>query len=423
MRILSVLILFNCLLINMAFADEMSELKEQINSLTQAVQGLKSTVESQQKEINSLKGVQSEKPQASAALPAPKPATQARIIPGRFTPEIGVVADIVAESANHGLDKEYVNRVNVREVELVLGSNVDPYSRLDATVAFTEEHEVHLEEAYLTRFDLPFRTTARVGRFMPKIGKAVPIHRDSLDTVDEPFVIQRYFGEEGLHKSGVDLTKILNLPSPSAHQVTVGVLEGGNGEGGTAFGGAKWRPTIYGHLKNYFDINDSTNLEVGLSDAAGSNDKNNNFRVNVLGLDGTLRRIIDPNREIKAQGEVFYLHRKDDPVGEISEDTGEFIATTDPGGNFWGGYGLFDVRLSQLWGTGFRFDCVQPVDRLLANPNKTELGYTGYLTFYQSEFARWRVQFSHIDRTTGAGDNRVYIQGTFAIGEHKHKLQ
>ena len=67
MRILAVLILFSCLflLINTAFADEMSELKEQVRTLTQAVQGLKSTVESQQKEINSLKETSSQ----SAALP------------------------------------------------------------------------------------------------------------------------------------------------------------------------------------------------------------------------------------------------------------------------------------------------------------------------------------------------------------------
>ena len=97
--------------------------------------------------------------------------------------------------------------------------------------------------------------------------------------------------------------------------------------------------------------------------------------------------------------------------------------TTNPGGDFCGGYGLFDVRLSQLWGTGFRFDYVQPVDRLLTDTNKAEVGISAYLTFYQSEFARWRVQFSHLVRTVGDDDNRVFLQGTFAIGEHKHKLQ
>lgn len=97
--------------------------------------------------------------------------------------------------------------------------------------------------------------------------------------------------------------------------------------------------------------------------------------------------------------------------------------TSNHGGNFWGGYGLFDVRLAQQWGTGFRFDCVEPVDRLLSDPNGAEIGYTGYLTFYQSEFARWRAQYSHVNLVGDKNDDRVFLQGTFAIGEHKHKLQ
>ena len=408
MRVIFILILLSCcVMINTAFADEMSDLKEQVKTLTQTVQGLKSTVETQQKEINSLKESQNVTPsfQAQAAHPSSG---------GKFTPEIGAVADMAVDFEKSKFDTENANRVNVREVELVLGSNVDPYSRLDTTIAFTEDHTIDLEEAYLTRFGLPFDATARIGRFKPKIGKMLPVHRDSIDTVDEPLVIQRYFGDEGMNKSGVDLTNILDLPLPSVHQLTIGVLEGGNGDGGTAFGSATRRPMLYGHLKNYFDITDSTNFELGFSDALGSNDNDVSFKTNIVGLDATLRHVINANQDIKLQGETFYLDRRE------AEPT---IGTTDPTGNFWGGYGLFDFRLSSLWGTGLRFDYVEPIDRLLTDPNKAEIGYTGYLTFYQSEFARWRVQVSHIDKTTGENDNRVFLQGTFAIGDHKHKLQ
>lgn len=412
MKAVCVIILIGCcLMVNTAFADEASELKEQISELTRAIKDLKTTVEVQQREIDSLKEAQN----ITARAPVAQAPSQSALVSGKFTPEIGVVVDTAVKFQKSKFDAENSNRLKVREVELVFGSNVDPYSRLDSSIAFTEEDTAELEEAYLTRFGLLFDSTARIGRFRPKIGKVLPFHRDNIDTVDEPFVIQRYFGEEGMSKTGADVTKILDLPAVSVHQAVFGVLEGGNGEGGTAFGSAARRPTLYGHLKNYFDINDSTNFEVGLSDVLGSNDEDKSFKVNVAGLDASLRRILNPNQELKLMGETFYMHRR--------ESIDNLDGTTDPSGNFWGSYGLLDFRLSQLWGTGLRFDYVEPVDRLLADSNKSEKGYTGYLTFYQSEFARWRAQFSHVIRTTGENDSRVFLQGTFAIGDHKHKLQ
>jgi len=386
-----------------------------MQTLIQTVQDLKDIVAEQQKEINALKETQKVQPQVSVAQTTPQQPAQATILPGKLTPEIGAVADMAVKFEKPRFDPDHANQLRVRGLELVLGSNVDPYSRLDATVAFTEEDGAELEEAYLTRFGLPFGTTARIGRFKPRIGKMLPVHRDSIDTVDEPFVIQRYFGEEGMSKTGFDVTRLIDLSLPSVHQVTIGVLQGGNGEGGTAFGAATRRPTLYGHLKNYLDITDTTNVEFGISDALGSNNKDAGFKSNILGFDATLRHALNPLQEVKLQGETFYLHRKE-PIDDLD-------GTTDPGGNFWGSYGLFDFRFSPAWGTGFRFDYVKPVDRLLSDPNKAEIGYTGYLTFYQSEFARWRAQFSHVLRTTGETDNRVFLQGTFAIGEHKHKLQ
>lgn len=327
----------------------------------------------------------------------------------QWLPEIGVVGDVVYTQNSSKEDVEGADRISLRELELVLGSNVDPYSRLDATISFSDTEEPSLEEAYLTRFGLPLATTARLGKFKPKVGKALGIHRDSLDTVDEPLVIQQYFGVEGMNKSGLDFTKQLDLPWPVAQQVTLGVLEGGNGEEGTAFGDTRRRPTAYSHLKNYVDLNDTTGLELGFSHMIGSRDEDSRFEVQVLGSDVTLTHNFNANQTLKLQGEAFNLDRKE---------------TEGFDGNLWGAYALADLRFHPLFSTGFRYDYVQPVDNDRSeNPDKEDVGYTGYLTYYQSEFARWRLQFTHKDMITGKDDNAVYLQGTFAIGEHKHKLQ
>jgi len=339
------------------------------------------------------------------------PAVQSadRSLLGKWNPSIGVVADIVAKLDSPKEDAEGSDRISAREVEIVFGSDIDAYSRLDVTVSFSDFEDAGLEEAYVTRFGLPFDTIARLGKFKPKVGKAIPVHRDSLETVDEPLVIQRYFGAEGYNKAGLDVTTLLQTGLPVTQEVSIGMLEGGNGEEGALFGDTRRRPTMYSHLKNYVDISDETNAEWGFSYLAGSRDEDADFEVQVLGSDLTLKHQLSANQALKLQGEVFNVNR------EETED--------DLDGNIWGWYGLADLRVAPQWSVGFRYDNVQPVDNPLENLQEEDTGYTGYVTFSQSEFARWRVQASQFDLSDGNKDTQIMLQGTFAIGEHKHKIQ
>ena len=76
------------------------------------------------------------------------------------------------------------------------------------------------------------------------------------------------------------------------------------------------------------------------------------------------------------------------------------------------------------FGVGGRFDYVEPIDLDPAvRIRHGDVAYSGYLTFYQSEFARWRLQWRHTDFARGGDDNTIFLQGTVAIGVHKHQLQ
>ena len=379
-----------------------SEVRAQ-SSLEDEVKGMKVQLEMMQNKINQLEAkVLNQQTQMDQKV------TTARAPTSKWTPEIGVVADTVLTSSSSKVDENGANRLSLRELELVLGSNVDPYSRLDATISFSDTENPSLEEAYLTRFALPLDVTARVGKFKPKIGKVVGAHRDSLDTVDEPLVIQRYFGAEGMNKSGLDFTKTLSLPWPVTQQLVFGVLEGGNGDGGTAFGTVRRAPTVYSHLKNYMELSDTTGFEFGLSHMAGSGGDQPGFNVQVLGADMTLIQHFGSVQTLKWQNEVFNLNRQ---------------KSVDVDGNLWGAYGLLDYHFYPQWSVGGRYDYAQLVNNPRTNPHSADLGQTGYLTFYQSEFARWRFQYTHTNFATGKDDHAVYLQGTFAIGDHKHKLQ
>ncbi len=402
-------------------ADELALLREQVQQLTGTVQQLTATVQAQQERLAQLERPGAPGPQAAVQPPrsAAGAPSSGRALLTSMNPEIGVVGDIVGQLSESSADGEGNDTITAREVEVVFGHPIDPYSRLDVTLAFPELEAAELEEASVTHWGLPGEIRTRLGRFKPKVGKAIAIHRDSLDTVDEPLVVQRYFGTEGMSRTGVDFSGFLPVPwTAVVHELTGGLLEGGVGEGGTLFGETKRRPSFYAHLKNFWDIAEMTNAELGLTYLLGSKDADSDYEVDALGIDATMVHYVTPANKLKWQNEL-YLQQRDETV-TVAEDG----STTSVPNTPWGFYSLLDYRLSPRFGVGGRMDYVEPVDAdqaILAR--NADTAWSGYLTFYQSEFSRWRLQFTHTDFARGGDDNTIFAQATVAIGVHKHQLQ
>jgi len=402
--------------------------EQQVETLTQDVQGLRrlveqlqATVQTQQQHIAELERANTQ-PRLTAGAPS-VPAVPSGGAGGAnlsaFNPEIGVVADMLGQLSESSKDGDGNDKLSVREVELIFGHPIDPYSRFDSTITFSDFENPGIEEAYITHWGLPGEIKAKLGRMRPKIGKASAVHSDVLDTVDEPLVVQRYLGNEGLFRTGLELTGFLPTPwTAVTHELTVGTMEGGIGEGGQLFGESRRRPSFYTHLKNFWDLSDTSNVELGATYLLGSKDADAAYEVNALGLDATLVHYITPANKLKFQNEVYLQSRKES--FNIAEDGTRTNFSKYP----WGWYSLLDYRLSPRIGVGGRFDYVEPIDLAPARRARPgDTAWSGYLTFYQSEFARWRLQFKHTDFAAGGDDNTVFAQGTVAIGVHKHQLQ
>lgn len=402
--------------------DGTAALQHDVQDLKALVSELQRTVQAQQQRIAELERgtVQAAAaPLTRAVAPSQALERQAASSLSAFNPEIGALVDVVGQFSESSAEGEGNDKLSAREMELVLGHPVDPYSRLDATIAFSDFEAASLEEAYLTHWGLPGELKARIGRLRPKIGKANPLHRDSLETVDEPRVIASYLGAEGLSRTGVELSGFLPAPWTSlTHEVIAGVMEGGIGEGGTLFGSTTRRPSLYARLRNSWDFSDASTLELGTTYATGSQDADSSFEVAALGLDATVTHFLTPTNKLKWQNELLLQDR--DEAFSMAEDGTRTEFDNQP----FGWYSLLDYRLSPRLGLGGRFDYVEPVDTdpaLLARDADT--AWSGYLTFYQSEFSRWRLQFRHTDFALGGDDNTVFAQATVAIGVHKHQLQ
>jgi hypothetical protein len=351
----------------------------------------------------------------------------------QFNPDIGLVADITAHSTQSREDEEGNDKISVREIELIIGHDVDPYSRFDATITLSDFEDVEIEEAYLTHWGVPGGVKARLGRMRPRIGKAGAGHRDQLDTADFPLVVQEYFGVEGLFRTGLELSRVFpGLSEAMTHEITAGVLEGGVGEGGTLLGETRRRPTLFAHLKNFWDFGSQTSFELGFSWLTGSSNEDDDFNVTALGADATFIHRFDAIRRLKLQSELYWQDRDEAAAeghhhGEEEDEHGEDGAAAAEEAvpfrkNPYGYYALADYRAALRWGCGARFDSVEPVNRE-EGADDEETAYTAYLTFYQSEFARWRAQYQHAERADGGTDERFWLQLTVAIGVHKHQLQ
>lgn len=391
---------------------EMEALKTTVEALQATVESQAETIKAQGKRIEELEAMQGTVREEIRAMKREPPQTPTPPVQGleAFNPEIGVVGDMVGSLSENSADTEGNDKLSVRELELIFGHPVDPYSRFDATITFSDFESPVVEEVYLTHWGLPWEIKGRLGRIRPKIGKASAIHRDQLDTADEPLVVQKYLGVEGLFRTAAELSAFLPVPWETwTHELTAGVMEGGIGEGGTLFGSTRRRPSVYSHLKNFWDISEMTNFELGATHLVGSKDADSGFEVNTLGLDATLIHYVTPTNKLKVQSEVYLQNR---------DETDPTFSNTP-----WGLYTLTDYRLSPRWGIGGRFDYVEPVENPVTSPRDADIGFAGYLTFYQSEFARWRAQVEHVEFAAGDNDERVFLQGTFAIGVHKHQLQ
>ncbi|MCB0352414.1 MAG: hypothetical protein KDD64_02780 [Bdellovibrionales bacterium] len=415
-----------CQLSQIAHAEssDLSSLQKSVEEMKIMLQSLQTTVSRQQGEIEKLRYENeslksSNVPQEVHSLPPAQSSGSSK--QAQYLPDIGVVADVVGLSSESRDDEEGNDRFSVRDFEIVFGHDIDPYSRLDATVVFSDEEDPELEEAYASFWDFPFDSQLRFGRLKPKVGIVSAMHRDSLDTVDVPLVIQRYLGAEGLSKTGADVTGYVPLPFDSFTQaLTFGVLEGGNGEEGQLFGETKRIPTFYARLKNAVDVSDETSVDLGASWLNGSIDDDSGREANSVGLDFTLTHFVSPTQKLKLQSEAFIVDRDLPGASEESEEEDLTYLSHD---NPWGYYVLADYRFDERWGVGSRWDWVEPIATELDVERDHENALSTYLTFYQSEFARWRFQYQRAEGIDDVSDNRFFLQGTFAIGTHKHQIQ
>lgn len=330
-----------------------------------------------------------------------------------FNPELSVTGDMVSKLL---LEKPYYTEeersgFSLRAVEVALQSNLDPFSMAKVILEFSPE-EIAVAEMYATWISPLPRLNITAGKFRQQFGVVNRWHEHALDQIAYPLPIELYFGEEGLSQTGISANWL--MPSLFA-QVNELTLQLTNSENEVLFSGEEFSlPATLLHVKNYYDINPNTYFEWGVSGLLGTNDSlgpdftRTHRWTYMAGLDLTLSWI-PVNRAlykgITWRSELFYL-QKEIPASQSI--------------NALAAYSYIDYRLNQRWIVGMRGDIAQPLQ--VENKDQYLWKVVPYLTFWQSEYVYFRLEYSHLDGwNLDEKDNRLTLQLNWSVGPHRHE--
>lgn len=340
----------------------------------------------------------------------------------------------------------HVRGFTVPNAEISLDGAVDPYfkgfSNIVLKIDSAGETGIELEEAYALTTSLPANLQIKAGQFFAEFGRQNPQHPHSWAFLDQPLVLGRMFGAEGLRSQGIRLSWL--LPTSFYSEALIGVF---NSRGGTTssfrspdsqdiHGGIPVDRPVNGfedmlivpRVNASFDLTDTQTLVLGASAAFGPNNSGPSARTRVYGVDGYWKWKA-PDAEqgfpfVSMQAEA--LTRSYDAAERVSFEIQEshnalLPAETlkDRGAYIQGLWGIKPRIVAGLrgdWARGDKaaFDAQSRGNRFRMSPN---------VTWYPTEFSKLRMQYNYDDRTGIGTDHSLWFQFEFLIGAHAaHKF-
>ncbi len=354
----------------------------------------------------------------------------------------------------------------LQQVELSFLGAVDPYVTGETHLVYfidpDGESQFEVEEAFLQTIALPFDLEdagfqIEAGQFFTEFGRMNPIHPHAWDWEDQPIILSRLFGEDGLRGQGARLGWL--VPVPWFAEIHAGV-QNAKGEtmtsflaneesfeeravGGRPFADRRVRSpedfTYLARLVNGVDLSDTINAQLGGSALFGPNGTGNSGRTQIVGADLMVKWVpLDASRGwpfVKFQAEVLHRQYRADSVCFTGDDPCTVFASS----KYLRDYGFYAQALYGFWpgwAAGARYEYVtgsgsnvafddttgtldtpsRRLDPLRSNRHRI----SPLLVFYPSHFARLRLQYNYDDITFSRDHSAhsVWFGVEFLYGAH-----
>ena len=416
-------------------ADELTEIDLLREELSEIRRLYETQIKALETRIDSLeRSPQEQAVVADVAIPE-VPAIQEK--PSDFNPSIGVVLVGTAASFSRNNDSAVPGFMlgeeagpgedgfSVGESELNAKANIDDKFFGNFTLAIADEDgstEVELEEAWFETLALPHGLQLRGGRFFSGIGYRNQFHRHADDFVDRPLPYRVFLNGQYLD----DGAQIRWL-APTDLFVEVGAewLRGDKFPAGGSGHDGKGVWSLFGRTGG--DVGISHSWLAGLSwlsarakdrDSGEGDDFDGD--VDLAILDGVWKWAPNGNpyrNNLKLEGALFWQNQD----GLFTPDGGGALAYDE---DQWGGYLEGIYQFMPRWRAGMRYAWVDTDDpgSAFAGTSLDTLGvspeiYTAMLDWSNSEFSRFRLQYSR-DESDVKSLDRFYLQYIMSLGAH-----
>jgi len=358
------------------------------------------------------------------ATPSGQQVAAAPSSPSALNPAITVVGNFLGRADSRKVFNadgiRIDNKMSLREAELDMRAAIDPYA--DGVFVASIESEspgsyaASVEEAYVTIKKLPFQDRPplglqwKVGRFRPAFGANNILHTHDLPQSFRPLPVQEFLGEEGFIQSGISASFYIPTPwdAQSSLDASVQVLTGG--EIAIAAPGEN-RTSYLGHLRWYRAFGAAHSLQAGWSSYV----QPSGSRRGTTGLHGVdLMYRWKPLRQGEWKSLVFsgeFMFARRPAVVETSAAGGE-TAYGRPAGFTAFGQWQFNRRIY----AGLRWDQTGVLDR----PSWKRRSLTPYVSYYFSEFLRFRINYEQRWSRMLEEDGRrsIFAELNLVFGSH-----
>lgn len=337
----------------------------------------------------------------------------------------------------------HVRGFTIPNAELTLDGAIDPFfkgfvnivHKLDAN----GETGVELEEMYVVSSSLPGNLQLKAGQYFAEFGRQNSQHPHAWSFVDQPLVLNRMFGAEGLRSQGARISWL--APTSTYVEAMVSVLNSAGGttssfrsdESSDIHGGvAIDRPVRGGgdmlyvpRIATSFEPTSTQTVVVGASGAFGPNNAGTETKTQIVGGDIYWKwksaRAHQGFPFVSVQTEAMMRHY-DVAARASAADAAVTLPAETLKDN--GAYAQLLWGIKPMITAGFRGEFVNGDAAAFSVEGRNDrTRFSPNLTWYPSEFSKIRFQYNYDDRKGIGTDHSLWVQFEFTLGAHAaHKF-